>query len=167
MQIIGGGWLVRCNRNDLGFLQLEFLSGLAQRGCGVRKIPAQASLERGHPSRLFCGTRSVARATRLSMTRREPEHPDSARADAIASGVSSVKTDSGFSIDSPPSTPLRCVLGYPLPPSPHAARRTGARRKRGSGLERHRGNFMATRRSLDCNTGPPPSAAPSSCPRAA
>jgi hypothetical protein len=34
-----------------------------------------------------------------------------------------------------PSAPLRCVLGYDMSPSPHAARKIGARRKRGSGLE--------------------------------
>src|SRR5271167_1921466 len=32
----------------------------------------------------------------------------------------------------------RRVLGYPLPPWPHAARKTSARRQRGSGLERGR-----------------------------
>ena len=49
--------------------------------------------------------------------------------------VSSVKTDSGYFITSLPSTPLRYVLGYDMPPSPHFARKTGARRRRGSGLE--------------------------------
>src|SRR5271166_3724095 len=40
--------------------------------------------------------------------------------------------------ESLPSVPLRSVLGYTEPPSPHAPRKTGARRKRRRGLEHWR-----------------------------